>query len=294
MKFSNALKALILNTLVFVLTGCTHGERFNKVIPHLQRSLQSGFELQHGAYKPVSDSDKNDDTIKSEILKRFQEFSKVKVIELSDFDKTLRPIGVGMQTIFEQTLLKLIEERTVTRVMVLFHTKAPATPLVTPENTAPPEAMSKPMQGDSARAKTISDRTVTVRNLAKSDPEKVTLYIAYPESGMQIRKTDQQAIYQKEAANKQNKCLKDLPLSHQSMPDNLVGASYIMTGTDADKDSQPLYFGLRAVQAIDGSEETRMNWTFWLGELNDAEIQPHYQEVKSYLQSGVATDLKLP
>ncbi len=264
------------------------------MIPHLQRSLHSGFEFQHGAYKPVSDSDKNDDTIKSEILKRFQEFSKVKVIELSDFDKTLRPIGVGMQTIFEQTLLKLIEERTVTRVMVLFHTKAPATPLVTPENTAPPEAMSKPMQCDSARAKTISDRTVTVRNLAKSDPEKVTLYIAYPESGMQIRKTDQQAIYQKEVANEQNKCLKDLPLSHQSMPDNLVGASYIMTGTDADKDSQPLYFGLRAVQAIDGNEERRMTWTFWLGELNDAEIQPHYQEVKSYLQSGVATDLKLP
>lgn len=67
-----------------------------------------------------------------------------------------------------------------------------------------------------------------------------------------------------------------------------------MTGTDADKDSQPLYFGLRAVQAIDGNEERRMTWTFWLGELNDAEIQPHYQEVKSYLQSGVATDLKLP
>ncbi|WBA80573.1 hypothetical protein [Endozoicomonas sp. GU-1] len=290
MKLSNALKALILNTLVFVLTGCTHGERFKKVIPHLQVRLQSGFELQHGAYKPVSGSD--DDTIKSEILKRFQELSKVKVIELSDFDKILRPIGVGMQTIIEQTLLKLIEERTVTRVMVLFHTKAPATPLVSPENTAPPEAMSIHMQGDSARAKTISDRTVTVRNLAKSDPEKVTLYIAYPESGMQIRDTKQQAIYQKEMANEQNKCLKDLPLSHQSMPDNLVGASYIMTGTDADEDSQPLYFGLRAVQAIDGGKKN-MTWTFWLGELNDAEIQPHYQEVKTYLQSGVPTDLDL-
>lgn len=293
MELSNALKALTLSTLVFVLTGCTHGERFKKVIPPLQANLQARFKDQHRAYEPLSDSDKNDQTIKSEILKRFQEISKAKVIQLSDNDKKLRPIGVGMQTIFEQTLLKLMEERSVTRVMVLFHTKTPATPLVTPENTAPPEAMSKQMQGDSARAKTISDRTVTVRNLAKSDPEKVTLYIAYPKSGMQIRDTNQQATYHKELAKEQNKCLKDLPLSHGSMPDNLVGASYIMTGTDADKDSQPLYFGLRAVQAIDGSAK-KLTWTFWLGELNSAEIQPHYQEVKSYLQSGTATDLKLP
>ena len=198
-----------------------------------------------------------------------------------------------MQTIFEQTLLKLLEERTVSRLMVLFHTKAPATPLVSPENTAPPEAMSLHMQGDSARAKTISDRTVTVRNLAKSDPEKVTMYIAYPESGMQIRTIDQQTTYQAEKQNTENKCLKDLPLSHKSMPEDLVGASYIMTGTDADEDSQPLYFGLRAVQAMEGGEKN-LSWTFWLGELNSAEIQPHYQEVKSYLQSGVATDLKLP
>ncbi|WP_257294573.1 hypothetical protein [Endozoicomonas sp. YOMI1] len=292
MELSNAKKALILNILVFVLTGCTHGERFKKVAFPLQASLQSSISRQLDAYQPGSSSADKNQNIKQEISGCFEKFSTVKTFELSGGDTKLRPIGVGMQTIVELSLNELIGNRTISNAVAVIHTKTPATPLVTPEKTAPPEAMSKQMQGDSAREKTISDRTVTVRNLAKSDPERMTLYIAYPEGGLKARTPEQQKTYQEELDKPENKCLKDLPLSHNEMSDHLVGASYIMTGADANKDSQPLYFGLRAVQARDAGETK--TWTFWLGEINNSEIQPHYQEVKSYLENGVATVLDLP
>lgn len=286
---NDAIKALISSALVFFLSGCTHVERYETVAPSIQASLLSSISNHIKTYQPGSDSAENNEKIKQAISGCFQKFSTVKTFDLSDDDKTVRPIGVGMQTIVEQAVHELLMNRTINAVAII-HTKTPTTPLVTPENTAPHEVMSTQMQGDSAREKTISDRTVTVRNLAKSDPERMLLYIAYPEDGLGVRRPEQQEIYKAELAKPENGCLRDLPLSHNEIPKNLVGASYIMT--DADDASQPLYFGLRAVQAIDAGGP--MTWTFWLGELNSAEVQPHYQEVKSYLEKGTATNLQLP
>ena len=261
------------------------------MVSPFQSSLLSGLGKQLDTYQPGSSSAENNQKIKQDISGCFKKFSTVQTFDLSGDDKTVRPVGVGIQTIFEQALYELLESRTISKAVAIIHTKTPATPLVNPENTASRGTMSEQMHGDSAREKTITDRTVTVRNLARSEPEKMTLYIAYPESGMDKREPGQRETYQAELAKPENKSLKDLPLSQKEMADNLVGASYIMTG--ADDDSQPLYFGLRAVQALHAGEKT-MDWTFWLGELNDAKIQPHYQEVKTYLENGTTMDLDLP
>ncbi|WP_257263253.1 hypothetical protein [Endozoicomonas sp. ONNA2] len=252
--------------------------------PTLNESLQTSISRHLEAYNSTKE-------IKQRISRCFGRFSIVKTFELTGDDNKLRPVGVGMQTIIEQAIHELIINRSLEEVVAVIHTKTPATPLVSPENTAPPEAMSTQMQGDIAREKTIIDRTVTVRNLAKCDPEIMTLYIAYPKSGLQNRTSDQQEIYLNELGKKENKCLKDLPLSHETMPDDLVGASYILTGADAGDESEQLYFGLRAVQAKDAGEEKTKTWTFWLGELNNAEIQPRYIEVKTYLDKG--TDVNI-
>ncbi|USE35622.1 hypothetical protein [Endozoicomonas sp. SCSIO W0465] len=290
-----AKKALFCSALVFFLSGCTHGERYKTVALPLQASLQSSISRQLDSYQPGSHSAETNKKLKQAISGCFQKFSTVGTLKLSGDDKKVRPIGVGIQTIFEQSLYELLENKTISKAVAIIHTKTPATPLVTPEKTAPHEAMSAQMQGDSTREKTISDRTITVRNLAKSDPERMTLYIAYPEEGLHVRTPEQLETYRAELAKPENKSLKDLPLSLTIMPNNLVGASYILTGADASKESesQPLYFGLNAVQAVHAGE-TKMDWTFWLGALDNAEVEPHYQEVKSYLEKGSPTDLNLP
>ncbi len=202
-------------------------------------------------------------------------------------DRTTRPISVNFQKAFEQSLLSRVKEGKLSRAIAIIHTPKPTTPLCNPTGEALPETMHPDMNRDVQRFKTITDRTITLRNMAKyGDP--VELYIAYPEAGINKRSAREQNLYHSEVQNKNNISLYDKPLSCTKIPAELIGASYLLQTSSGNY----LYFGNNGTQAIDGKGNTL--WGYWLGELNNPVIVNRYKMIMDYLQScGVGTELSI-
>lgn len=199
-------------------------------------------------------------------------------IEVSGQDAQTRPLAVNFQKAFEQSLLSLLDNRQIRAVTAIIHTPLPATPLCNPTGQALESSLNPEMRRDPARIKTVADRTLTLRQLARYG-RGVTLYIAYPKAGLGKRTTEQQLIYHNERKNKANRSLKDAPPSCLQMPENLVGATYIITTPK----QQELLFSLVGKQAVEGQGMTR--WQLWFDKVSQEPVRNRYQEVTEYLKS---------
>ena len=227
-----------------------------------------------------------DTDVKSDIAKlAITPLRKNPEIQLAGDDSITRPVAVSLQKAFEQSVLNMVDEDMVSEVAAIIHTRKPTTPLCNPPGEALPETMHPDMKCDPKRCKTIQDRTVTLRQMASHGPP-VDLYIAYLEDGLEKRSSKEQNIYREEVNNKNNKSLHDSPMSCSSMPDDIVGASYILK----TRRGNDLYFGNNGTQAIDGKGDTI--WSYWFGSLKDAPVGDRYNEVIKYLQ-GCGMDIKI-
>ncbi|OED49677.1 hypothetical protein ACH42_01685 [Endozoicomonas sp. (ex Bugula neritina AB1)] len=220
-----------------------------------------------------------DDTVRNEISTfTITPLRKKPSIQLDGSDSTARPIAVNLQNAFEQSILNMVNENMVSEATVIIHTRKPATPLCNPPGKALPEAM---MQHSTKQRKTIQNRTITLRQMASYGPP-INLYIAYFKEGLEQRSPKEQAIYQTEVINRENKSLHDTPLTCSTMPDELVGASYILK----TRHGHTLFFGNSGTQAIDGKGETA--WNYWFGSLKEASVENRYNSVLRYLsQCGI-------
>lgn len=215
--------------------------------------------------------------VKSDIVKlAVTPLRKSAVIEIAGTDRKTRPVAVSFQKAFEQSVLKMIDDKQVSQVTAIIHTRKPTTPLCNPRGEALPQTMHPDMKCDPKRCKTIQDRTVTLREMAKK--ESLNLYVAYPEGGLLKRSPEEQRIYHQELSNAVNTSLHDTPLSCADMPDEIVGASYILKTNQGNE----LYFANNGKQAIDASGETL--WRYWFGNLKDAPLNERYREVVNYLK----------
>ena len=197
-------------------------------------------------------------------------------IKISGSDKITRPIAVSFQKAFEQSLTNMVDESAITRATVIIHTRKPTTPLCNPPGKSLPETLHPSMADDSARRKTIEDRTITLRKMARN--AHIDLYIAYTRDGLSQRSAQEQAIYRSETTNPENTSLHDARLACTTMPDEIVGASYTLT----THNGHTLYFGNNGVQAVDGTGDTL--WRYWFGGLDDEPVDKRYREVMEYLQ----------
>lgn len=200
---------------------------------------------------------------------------KLPEIQIAGTDQTTRPVAVSFQGAFEQSVVNMVDKANITRAITIIHTRKPATPLCNPPGKSLAASLHPSMRGDPVRRKTIADRTITLRSMAKTAP--IDLYIAYVHGGFSKRMPEEQAVYQAEVSNPENISLHDSEMACTEMPDEIVGASYILT----TRHGNLLYFGNNGRQAFAGSGNTL--WRYWFGSLQEAPIDRRYQEVLEYL-----------
>ena len=231
-----------------------------------------------------SDSELNANVKTSIARQAISPLRKTSEIQISGADNVSRPVAVSFQKAFEQSLVNMINESRITQVTAIIHTRQPTTPLCNPPGKVLTETLPPSMKSDTARRKTIEDRTITLRRMAKQ-PE-IDLYVAYIHNGLNKRSLEEQAIYRSEVSNPENTSLHDSEMACKEMPDDIVGASYVITTRQGHR----LYFGNNGVQAIDGTGNTL--WRYWFGGLDNTTVNTRYQEVMDYLRK-CGLDLKL-
>ena len=198
-------------------------------------------------------------------------------VQIAGNDEVTRPVAVSFQKAFEQSLTNMIDESQLKHAAAIIHTRKPTTPLCNPAGKALRQTMSAAMENDPGRIKTIEDRTVTLRRMAQNGPP-MDLYVAYIKGGLDKRSTQEQAIYRKEINNPDNPSLHDEEMACTEMPDEIVGASYVLT----TKLGNTLYFANNGTQAVDAEGSTL--WRYWFGSLKDAPVDQRYKEVFKYLK----------
>lgn len=200
-------------------------------------------------------------------------------VRVAGSDEFTRPVAVSFQKTFEQSLMNMLDEGLLSHAIAIIHTRKPTTPLCNPVGKALRQTMSASMQDDPHRVKTIQDRTFTLRRMAQRG-SPVELYVAYIKGGLNKRSPEEQQIYNKEVNNTANSSLHDKEMTCTEMPDEIVGASYLLT----TKRGNTLYFGTNGTQAADATGNTL--WKFWFGSLKDASVEKRYKEVFKYLKEG--------
>ncbi|MDP0588485.1 MAG: hypothetical protein QS748_04555 [Candidatus Endonucleobacter bathymodioli] len=200
-------------------------------------------------------------------------------IKIEGTDTTTRPIVVNFQKAFEQSIITMLEESHIIEAIAIIHTRLPTTPLCNPEAKSLNESMHPSMATDPVRRKTIEDRTITLRKMAKQGAA-MNFYVAYVKDGLNQRSPQEKATFQREVSDPQNTSLHDSPLTLTEMPDEIVGASYILT----TKRGNHLFFGNMGVQAKDA--EGVSIWRLWFGSLKDTAINHRYKEIFNYLKAG--------
>ena len=216
--------------------------------------------------------------IKSEISRQLVlPLGKSNTVAIAGKDMNTRPLAVNFQKVFEQSLVDLLNEGKISRITAVIHTPMPATPLCNPPGKSLSATMHPDIQKDPVRIKTIEDRTFTTRRMASYGGD-MTLYIAYPETGLAKRSSAEQQIYRNELKNKNNVSLIDTPLACASLPDHLIGASYLIVTPDKQK----LFFSLTGKQAVAGTGMT--DWQIWFGELSDTQLSKRHDEIVGFLK----------
>ena len=197
--------------------------------------------------------------------------------QLEGPDPESRAIAVNFQSAFESTLLEALRNNRVQKAIIIMHTHMPTTPLCSPRENVLTESINASMENKPVLNKTIKDRTKTLREFAQLP--NVDLYIAYAKDGLIQRTPPERANYLEAINDPKNTALHDVRLSCSEIPDDVVGASYVLTTNQGDS----LYFGLSGKQAVDGGEGAT-SWAFWFGSLGTPAIQSRYQKIMSYLQ----------
>ncbi|MCW7551225.1 hypothetical protein NX722_00840 [Endozoicomonas gorgoniicola] len=223
-----------------------------------------------------SDSELNANVKTSIDRQAISPLRKTSEIQISGADTVSRPVAVSFQKAFEQSLVNMINESKITQVTAIIHTRQPTTPLCNSPGKVLAKTLPPSMMSDTARRKTIEDRTITLRRMAKQ-PE-IDLYVAYIHNGLNKRSLEEQAIYRSEVSNPENTSLHDSEMACDEMPGDIVGASYVITTRQGHR----LYFGNNGVQAIDGTGNTL--WRYWFGGLDNATVNTRYKEVMDYLR----------
>lgn len=177
----------------------------------------------------------------------------------------LRIKYVHVQGCIEHMLAKKQALGEISGLTGIIHTPLPATPLcVKPESTS---------SIDPKKWETVLSRAQIVREyLLKGS----TLYIVYPEGGLQKRTPEQQKIYA-EALEQFADNLIDCTLATPEIEPDMIGATYLFY----DKDNQPYAFSIKARQITD--MQPQAEWGMWFGPLSNENISARVEAILEYL-----------
>ncbi len=278
-SMANPVILITLIALLYSITGCqpTVSPVQDPSLENLDVSELKMTMLADIATTIFSDGELDND-VKTDIAKKaISPLRKSSEVLIAGSDEKTRPVAVSFQKAFEQSLLNMVNEEQVNQVAAIIHTRKPTTPLCNPPGVALSQTLSPDMQCDSKRCKTIEDRTITLRNIARHGPP-MDLYIAYLPDGLEKRSQQEQDIYKRVVSDEENQSLHDEMLSCTDMPDEIVGASYLLK----TRRGNTLYFANNGTQAIDGKGDT--HWRYWFGNLKDSAVRLRYKKVFQYLK----------
>lgn len=221
-------------------------------------------------------------SLKTEISRTWSRLRKEDILEINGTDKDVRPYFVAIQGVVEHVLASELLENIKTLTGVI-HTPMPATPLCT-KGEISKELIDPSIESDPNRLFTVKLRTTIVRDYLFKGGD---LYIVYPKGGYDKRSEEQQKIYKQELTNYPNH-LFDVPLNCESIPTELIGATYLFQDHFGNK----FIFAIKMTQAKDPQDMG--NFGLWFGSMHHPAIQERLQAVSSYLEQNGVTILKQP
>lgn len=190
-------------------------------------------------------------------------------IECCGDDADVRPLFVTLQGIFEQQLAAGLG-KSVQCAAGVIHTPMPTTPLCT-KGEVSPELVDPLIIKDPERLKTVKMRTTTLRDYLHQGGE---LIVAYPKGGLEKRNEEQRRIYQEELARYPN--LKEMVLKCDSLPEDLVGATYFIKLDDG----VGYFFSIKMTQANAPGGES---FGLWFGTYEKPCIVERFKRVCGFL-----------
>lgn len=187
----------------------------------------------------------------------------------------LRIKYVNTQSCIEQVLSGSLVLGELKQLLGVIHTPQPATPLCTEVNNLDEQLLDPSIRDDLHKQFTVRSRAVILRDYLSHGG---SLYIVYPQGGLEKRTPAQQAIYQKELKHYEG-YLFDAVLDQHEMDVDMVGATYFLRNT---KDE--LYvFSIKSRQANSPSADSE--WGIWLGLIENPIIALRVNIILDYLEA---------
>lgn len=222
----------------------------------------------------VKHSQEIPDHLKSKTIKIWNQLVQNGVVEVSGRDKDIRPYFVTLQAVIEHVLSCELQ-REIKSLDGIIHTPLPATPLCTAGEISR-GLVDASIENDFHRLFTVKLRSTTIRDFLYQGGH---LQIVYPSGGLAKRATVQQVLYKQELLNYPDRLL-DQPLSCDSIPENLIGATYLFK-TQA---GQTFAFAIKMTQANDPKEKG--NFGLWFGPLEIEAIKNRVDAVLSFIEQN--------
>jgi len=245
------------------------------------RATSSQATLHSKVSETIHHSESIPSPLKSDISKAWETLFQEGALEISGTDQDVRPVFVALQGVVEHVLAAELQNE-VSTLKGVIHTPMPATPLCM-NGEISKELVDPSIELDPSRLFTVKARATILRDYLFKGGD---LYVVYPTNGLLQRTEEQQAIYKKELLNFPSH-LFDTPLNSESIPNNLVGATYIFK----DRTGKSFVFAIQMTQAKD--PQAMGNFGLWFGSLDTPMIQERVNAVSTYLEQNGSNLLKM-
>lgn len=219
-------------------------------------------------------------SLKVGIGERWTELVEKGVLEVTDTDKEVRPYFVALQAIVEHVLA---QEKNIESLVGVIHTPMPATPLCTEGNVSK-EVVDPSIEEDPTRLFTVKARTTILRDYLHQGRD---LYVVYPKEGMNKRTETQQQVYKKEL-NNYPAHLFDRPLECDSIPTELIGATYLFKNPEG----KVFAFAIKMTQA--NSPQELGSFGLWFGEVANSPVNERILNISENVLKHSPQPIPLP
>lgn len=186
-------------------------------------------------------------------------------------DEALRPTFVNVQAGFERALVHWLKNKQIEECTCIIHTPAPATPLCT-NGEISVGLVDSAISRDPQRLLTVQKRPNIIRAYLH---EGGRLIAVYPQKGRTLRSAEQLAVF--DDLLQQNPRLEAFALDCDQIPQDLIGATYLIRISDSKK----YVLSIRSYQANSPADD---KWAIWFGSLQDPVIMERVERVLSFLK----------
>jgi hypothetical protein len=208
------------------------------------------------------------------IMQLLDRLTFTSTVLLEGTDAQLRPMFVNIQADFERAIVSELKSKAIASSVCVIHTPAPATPLCTQgeisEGLVDPAILHHP-----ERLLTVKKRPDIIRDYLQ---EGGILWTAYPQNGRMMRSKEQLEILDN-LAEKYPDHLELVELDCTEIPQDLIGATYVITFADASK----WCLSFRSYQA---NAPTDGAWAIWYGPIDDPAVVMRLEQIETLLKAS--------